>query len=73
MQVPATPTPSMMAPIETPVVVNHLFLARKLTSQQQRKHKNATIVVGPTIAPLFDSEQTNTSAKPNLPNNNNII
>ena len=45
---------TVMAPIESPVAVNHLFLGRSLTAQQRNKKKNRTVVQAPTIAALYD-------------------
>ena len=41
-----------IAPIESPVAVNHLFIGRK-HGLQVSKGKNRTVVDGPSIAPLY--------------------
>lgn len=50
---------TVMAPIASPVAVNHLFLARTLTKHHKhnsdsRRARNRTVLQAPTIASLYD-------------------
>ena len=65
--VPAT----VMAPIETPVAVNHLYLGRTLTKVQKSTRKNRTVLEAPKIASMYPDSNMNQTVSNGISRNRN--